>query len=263
MTFDADSLADELFAGLSTFLCVDCEAEVHKALEIPAAAIFARYFTRAAPFDGKDSKEFPDGFVLEALSAWCAARQERLYVVTEDGAMGRAAENSDNLIFVRNVHDLLVSAGVDFGADGEQAAGQALHSAAFDQTFTAALAEQMGEVAFLYAGDLPDGEAYQGSLLRLDAVTGWSVVWLGDERVSLILDVSARASVEVQYEDRSDAMYDKEDDLWFGAETASADIETDVEIEVFVELERGSGVVRECRVLTSEVAVSEPSRWAD
>ena len=257
VTFDPNRLAEELFAQFSAFLVVECGAQNHSALNVSPATVFKRYFAREAPFDGHDSKEFPDGFVLEALGSWCATRQERMYVVTEDRAMGRAVEASDGLIFIRDVHELLARVGADFGVKGEEAADQALHSSDFDQSFEVALDEQMGEVIFLYVGDLAEGEAYQGSLSQVNAVTGWSVVWLGDERVSLILDVTARVSVEVQYEDRSDAIYDKEDDVWFGAETASIDVENDVEFEVFVDLEQGSGLVRECRILNNEVAIAE------
>lgn len=263
ISFETDRLAKELFARFAGFLLSDCQAYSHKALDVAPTTIFELYFARQAPFDGLNSKEFPDAFVLAALIAWCEAREERLYVVTEDKAMGRAVEASDPLIYINDIHDLLARIGADFGAEGEKAAEDAMDGSDFDQTFEDALREEMGDVVFLYAGDLAEGEAYQGSLSEIGGLVDWSVVWLSDERVSLIIDVNAKVSVEVQYEDRRDAFYDKEDDVWFGAETTSADIESSVDFEVFVELERGSGKVRECRVLNREVAISERSRWND
>lgn len=249
ISFETDRLAKELFARFAGFLLSDCQAYSHKALDVAPTTIFELYFARQAPFDGLNSKEFPDAFVLAALIAWCEAREERLYVVTEDKAMGRAVEASDPLIYINDIHDLLARIGADFGAEGEKAAEDAMDGSDFDQTFEDALREEMGDVVFLYAGDLAEGEAYQGSLSEIGGLVDWSVVWLSDERVSLIIDVNAKVSVEVQYEDRRDAFYDKEDDVWFGAETTSADIESSVDFEVFVELERGSGKVRECRVV--------------
>jgi hypothetical protein len=79
------------------------------------------------------------------------------------------------------------------------------------------------------------------------------------ERVSLILDARLKVRVEVQYEDRDEAIYDSEDDRWFGAETTSTEVDDEIDVEILVEVERETGIVREARVLTQEVSINGPS----
>ena len=63
--------------------------------------------TVQAPFDTEDSKEFPDAFALLALENWCADMQERIYVVSKDKAVLRAAAVSDHMIGIENLDRLL------------------------------------------------------------------------------------------------------------------------------------------------------------
>jgi hypothetical protein len=119
----------------------------------------------------------------------------------------------------------------------------------------------MKEVGYIYVGDLPDGEAYEGELLSIEEVGDWSVVGLSDRRLTLILDAKVKVRVEVQYEDLDHAIYDREDDRWFGAEIASTEVDDEIDIEILVEVERKTATVREAKVLTQEVSISGPSDW--
>lgn len=67
--------------------------------------------------------------------------------------------------------------------------------------------------------------------------------------------------MEVEYEDRDSAIYDREDDPYYGAEAASMRVDEDIEIEVLVEVERKTGKVREAKVLTAEISIYGPSDW--
>ena len=117
----------------------------------------------------------------------------------------------------------------------------------------------MKEATYVYTGDLAEGEAYQGELLAIEEVGDWSVVRLNAHRISLILDVTVKVRVEVQFEDHDSAIYDREDDRWFGVENASTEVENEVNVEVFAEVSRTSGEVVDAEVLTSEIVVSGPS----
>jgi hypothetical protein len=81
------------------------------------------------------------------------------------------------------------------------------------------------------------------------------VVGLNDCRVTLMLDAEVKVRVEVQYEDRDHAIYDREDDRWFGAEIASTEVDDEIDIEILAEVERKTGTVREAKVLTEEVSI--------
>jgi hypothetical protein len=262
MGFDAEPLSTELFHQFERFLRLECKAEVHLALALAPAVVFTTYFDRKPPFDGEDSKEFPDGFVVEALSQWCRHESDQMmYVVTEDKAMTRAISADKRLRPLKDIHEVLARAAAGLGANGEAAAEAVLAKPAFDGSLEASLRPQMKEVVYVYVGDLVDGEAYEGKLLSIEEVGDWSVVGLNDRRVSLILDAKVKVRVEVQYEDRDHAIYDREDDRWFGTEIASTEVEDEIDIEVLAEVERKTGAVSEAKVLTEEVSINGPSDW--
>jgi len=75
----------------------------------------------------------------------------------------------------------------------------------------------------------------------------WSVVSLNARRVSLILDITAKVRVEVQFEDYDSAIYDREDDRWLGVENASTEVEDEVDVEVFGRGQPDLGRGRRCR----------------
>ncbi len=254
--FDAEALAKELFESFSWFIRYGCEAQQHEALQIGADRVFAKYFSREPPFDGEDSKEFPDAFVLAALSQWAAEHDQRLYVVTKDAAMLRAVTTDANLLPLKTIEDVLARATAGFGPDAEAIAEEALAQPAFDPSFTELLTRQLPEATFVYNGDLADGEAYGGKLLGIVQVGNWSVVSLTGQRVSVILQVTADVQVEVQYEDRDNASYDHEDDRYYNTEIGSVDVEDEAEIEVFVEIDRASGQVFDGKVMTSEIDIT-------
>lgn len=257
ITLDVDALAADVFGQFETFIKRSCKATSHAALSIPAAVIFDSYLRRDPPFNGPESKEFPDGFVFEALSRWCATEKERIYIVTQDGAFLKAADGHPSMLTMKSLHQVLARAAVDLDADadGESIADATLDGQDFDGSFEAAMFDQVKDVVFVYAGDLAEGEAYQGELVSIEQIDGWTVVGLSAERITLILNAVVTVKVEVQYEDREDAIYDREDDRWFGAESASTNVEEEVRLEVLVELERAKGHVLEAKVLTPEVTI--------
>lgn len=256
--FDAEALSNELLGRFRMFLLVECRAIVHPALQVAPNAIFAKYFDRKPPFDGTDSKEFPDAFVLEALTRWAETQDDQIYVVTKDKAMTRAVVGDPRLLALETIEDVLTRAAADLGSEAETVAANLLSHAAFATTLERLLKAQMKEATYVYTGDLEEGEAYQGELLSIEEVCDWSVVRLNAHRISLILEVTVKVRVEVQFEDRDSAIYDREDDRWFGVENASTEIEDEVNVEVFAEVSRTSGEVVDAEVLTSEIVVFGP-----
>jgi hypothetical protein len=260
LEFDAEALSTELFKRFRMFLLVECQSEVHQALVAPEV-IFAKYFDRKPPFDGENSKEFPDAFVLEALARWAKTQDDKVHVVTEDKAMTRAVEANPHLLALKTIHDVLTRAAADLGAEAQAIAESLLRHPAFETTLQRLLKTQMKEATYVYTGDLAEGEAYDGELLAIEAVGDCSVVSLNAHRISLILDVTAKVRVEVQFEDRDSAVYDREDDRWFGVENASTEIEDLIDVDVWVEVNRASGEVVDAKVLTGEIEVFGPSDY--
>ncbi len=259
--FDAEALSAELFERFRAFLQVECQAKVHPALQAAPDAIFAKYFDRKPPFDGTDSKEFPDAFVVEALTRWAERQDDQIYVVTRDKAMTRAVAANPYLLALKTIEDVLTRAAADIGSQAEAVAVDLLCNPAFDTALERLLKTKMKEATYVYNGNLEEGEAYQGELLAIEAVGDWSVVNLNTGRISLILDVTVKVRVEVQFEDYDSAFRDPEEDRWHGVENASTDVEDEVDVEVFVEVNRISGEVVDAEVLTSEIVVSGPSDY--
>jgi hypothetical protein len=172
--------------------------------------------------------------------------------------MTRAVSEDGHLLALRNIQEVLTRVAADLSADGDAAAEAALSKPAFDNSLEAALRAQMKEVNFVYLGNLADGEAYEGQLVSIEEIRDWSVVGLNDGCVTLILDATLQVRVEVQYEDFDHAIYDREDDRWFGAESASTEVDDEVDLEILVQVERNTGTVREAKVLTEEVGISGP-----
>jgi hypothetical protein len=229
-------------------------------VQVAPEAIFAKYFDRKPPFE--DSKEFPDAFVVEALIRWAETHTHHLYVVTQDKAMTRAVEAADpHLLALKTIDDVLTRAAAYLGPQAEAEADNLLNRPAFDTTLERLLKAQMKEATYVYTGDLVEGEAYEGELLAIEAVGDWSMVSLNAHRISLILDVTVKVRVEVQFEDYDSAIYDREDDRWHGVENASTNIEDEVDVEVFVEVSRTSGEAVDAKVLTSEIGVFGPSDY--
>jgi hypothetical protein len=259
LEIDAAAIGEELFGRFHSFMTHECRAKVHGALTtVSAEEVFQSYFARKAPFDREGSKEFPDAFAVAALSKWAASSGDKVHVVTGDGAMGRAAHADPNLLSLKTVQEVLSRAAAEMGPEAEGIAEALLNAPAFDAHFERLLQAEVKEMAFIYAGDLAEGEAYEGQLIDIEQVGDWSIVGLSDKRVSLILDATIKVSVEVQYEDRDSAVYDREDGVWIGAEDAAMQVEDEADVEVLVEIDRASGKIVGGELLTSEISVSGP-----
>ncbi|MGO7265021.1 hypothetical protein [Rhizobium leguminosarum] len=75
--------------------------------------------------------------------------------------MTRAVLAIQHLVAIEKLQDMLARAAAD---EGEGAAEAALNHPSFDQTFRDAVDRQMKDVSYVYVGELPDGEAYDGHL---------------------------------------------------------------------------------------------------
>lgn len=83
-------------------------AEIVDIKGVDTSVIFDKYFKSEPPFGGANKKsEFPDAFVLEAVSKVSKDRGHTLYVISDDGDMEKYATTLDNLIHLKRVDDFL------------------------------------------------------------------------------------------------------------------------------------------------------------
>jgi hypothetical protein len=70
--------------------------------------VMRQYFEGQAPFgDGDKKSEFPDAFIIAALTRWCLSKDEMMYVVTQDKGMAAAAAYSSVLFPLARLDDFL------------------------------------------------------------------------------------------------------------------------------------------------------------
>lgn len=261
-SYDPVLVAEDVFKKLAKVVVEDWAATVHRALDIPATDVFADYFARKAPFDQDGSKEFPDAFMIKALERWCAQNGSLLHVVTQDAAMSRAAERSEALRHIATLEDLLSRASAQPNVDSEAVEDAVVGAPGFESAIRM-LVEGIGDELILeYYGDLPEAEIVGQSIGEIEAVSDYSLAWIGSKSVCMILTIEVEVSADVQYEDRSLAMYDREDDRWFGADISTVTILSRVPIELFVEFERSDFRVITSELLRTEYSISESYDWS-
>ena len=200
----------------------DWKARVHAAADLPVGAVIDRYFERRAPFDERGSKEFPDAIALLALENWCAAAQERVYVVSKDKALGRAAEASEHLIAIVGLHCLLALVASAEGHGIADAVRGAFDEPSFRVALQDVLARSIGQMGGVYCGDRYfDGDVLAMEVEELEAVAEVTILRVDEEQVACVADARLAISAEIDHTDISEAWWDREDQRYYGAEPGS------------------------------------------
>lgn len=258
--FDASVVAEAAFAKLRDRILYEWSAVMHKATEVNASEVFRTYFARRPPFTAQDSKEFPDAFVVRELEDWCRANGEKMYVVTKDKAMTEAIRVSNALIPMAGLEDVLAAVAATERPDIREEVEDLLSNAMVLSAFRRALEETIDELIPIYAGgNLPDGEV-TGHALRDEGldIQEFKVVSASEEGFAVMLEVETPLMVTVDFEDRSSAFYDKEDDVYFGSEMGTVEFEADPVIRVFARIRRRPPGVTGLKILTGEIEVDDP-----
>ena len=237
----------------------DWNAREHSAAELPIGPVLDRYFNRQAPFDKERSKEFPDAFALLALENWCADSQERIYVVSKDEAVRRAADESDHFIAIDSVENLfaLVAAAQDHNI--AETISDVFDEPPLLNSLQDTLSENIGWVGALYDGDKHDAEVVAMEIIQIEEIENLTVLRVDQDQVSCFARVKLLVSAEINYEDVSEAMWDNEDGRYFGAESVVTEIQDSVTTRIFVELERdGEDItLSSARFIAQDITVTD------
>lgn len=257
---DAVKLAETAFNEFTLTMTYVWKAQLHSALEIPASSVFDLYFQRKPPFDG-NSKEFPDAFVVLALARWCRGNELKMYVVTADAAMQRAASDTGVLLPVNSLQNLLQMVTAAETPEVLEHVDDLVVSQRFLDQLEEKLQEGIGWLGTVYAGDLPEGEAGDIRVTGTPEIERVSVLSASAGRIGVLLAVKMPVTVEVTYADLSKASYDKEDDIWLGAETAFTEIDAMPIVRMFVEIDPSDDSIRKIEFITTDVEVAEERNW--
>jgi PIN domain len=255
--FNSDAIAQAAYKHFDA-AATRWNVKRHIATDVPALQIFEKYFARQQPFESQGSKEFPDAFVVRALEKWCEDTGERMYVVTADKAMKDAVNASEVLLHETKLEDILAAVANTETPDIRARAEVLLKRDTVQAQLQAKVGENIEELILLYSGDLAEGEITGHEMYGEIELVDFKVIAASSNDISLMMEVRTPLLVQLDYEDRSDAIYDKEDDIYFGAETNTAEIEADPVIRLFAKLTRRPPQVSSVRILTGELSVSEP-----
>ncbi|WP_156634158.1 PIN domain-containing protein [Methylobacterium sp. Leaf113] len=258
-SFDAAAVADAAYKALLDAASSDWAATFHSATTVAAPQVFKDYFDGKAPFSNQGSKEFPDAFVIKCLEQWCTKNDERMYVVTADKAMSDAVNDAPHLYHARTLEDLFALIAATETPDIRDTVAKLLKKAKVISSIQTAVNENIGDLIPIYFGDFADGEVTDHELNGDVELVDFKVIAASTDEVSLILDIKAPLTVHIDYDDRSDAVYDKEDDVYFGAETAQMWFDDDPNIRVYARFSLNSAKLIALNMLTNEIFVSEPS----
>jgi hypothetical protein len=253
-TFDASKMASERFMEFKRRLHISSEQD-HAATNVAAIRIFKDWFDRKPPFD-EGHKEFPDAFVVAALADWCELNATIMYVVTQDKAMQRAALASPHLVPVNGVSELLQAAVAAHSPEVETEASQITDTTSFAKALGTAIDGHLGDVELMYWGDFGDGELTDpqrvGEPTDIDAV----VISARSGSLGLIVSCEVRIRARLDFEDISNASFDKEECAYFNVEHGRTEIEEDATLRLFVQVDQG-GLISQSDLLTQEIAMRE------
>ena len=213
-------------------------AREHRAADLSIGLVLDRYFASQAPFDTQDSKEFPDAFALLALENWCSGTQQRIYVVSNDKGVLRAAAESEHLIGVRSLDRLFSLVALAEGHEVAEAVSTAFEKPSLVSKIQESLSENVGWVGWLYGGDRDDGEVIDVEILELQDVEDVTILRVEQEQVACVAHVRLLVSAEINYMDFSEAIWDREDQRYFGGRPVVTEVEESVGAKIFVELAR-------------------------
>lgn len=169
-----------------------------------------------------------------------------MYVVTKDAAVLRYATASKLLHPLETIDELLGAA--ERSADGEDGDAEALADALlnlpeFDYRFEQALEPLIEGLEIVYAGDLPDGETTGASFGGTIHFVDYQIVSRTSRRIGLLVNSDVEIDVDVAFENRRYAAYDREDDVLIGGEWDTTVVKVTVTLELYLEIEVNGEIV--------------------
>ena len=213
-------------------------ASEHRAADLRAGPVIDRYFASEPPFDAPNSKgEFPDAFALLALEDWCSRTEERIYVVSKDQAVLRAAHASEHLIGVESLECLFSLVTL---AEDHDVAKVVL--TAFDEPssllseFQQTLSQDIGSAGFVYGGDRVDGEVLGVEINGVEDIDDVTVLRVDQDRAACVAHVRLRVSAQINYLGFSQPVRGRDDQRYSDGISVVTHIEERVEAYIIFEV---------------------------
>ena len=167
----------------------DWKAHKHRAANLSIGPVLDRYFNRQAPFDKEGSKEFPDAIALLALENWCVSTHERIYVVSKDKAVLRAADESAHLIAIDSLDRLLALVASAEDHDIAETVSAAFEEPPLLNELQDTLSANIGWVGGIYDGDKHDGDVLGMEIVELEEIEDVAILRVDHDQVVCVAHV--------------------------------------------------------------------------
>jgi hypothetical protein len=200
--------------------------------------IFRRYFGGEPPFgEGKKKHEFPDAFVLASLEKWCKKNDQKMHVVSGDSDMQSACKLSENLISLGKIEALLELVTIEDQVMPELAQKMLKEHLELIERQAIDLLTETDFWVEDYFGDVEEVVIDSVDLQEMylwDLDTDWDDST--KEAASFELTYLIEFTAKITYEDHSYAIYDKEDDTYYGIEYVETEVKRATELPVQVRI---------------------------
>ncbi len=189
--------------------------------EIDLKGIFEKYFKGEKPFGpGKKKSEFPDAVVIAALEKWCLDKKQKIYFISGDKDFSGITLN--NIELIMGLPSLLDKINKQINHDRYDLA---------NILFVGNIEAIEKQIKNKFSYKIKDEIWFDISIDEVNItsfkIIDHSVESLDFDEANIHVDFNIEYTLEVTYEDCSSAFYDKEDDKYYGCQTATVTLEQD------------------------------------
>ncbi|WYD79331.1 MAG: PIN domain-containing protein [Candidatus Electrothrix gigas] len=202
---DYSELEKEILGQFQKFIN-DSKADVLSLSDVDADHVFRLYFEKKAPFGlGKKKFEFPDAFILAAISLESEQESSPVYVISADKDFAAATENFKGVICIDSLEKYLSLVASHY----EELAPLVTKLMEENQkNIKDAIKDQFLELGF-YLGD-QQGEVYDVKVNEIWGLEGY-LISINNEIATFELTPTIEYTASISYDDLDTATYDSED----------------------------------------------------
>jgi hypothetical protein len=238
-----DQINQELLGQLEGFL-QETDFEIIEVDQVSIVEIFENYFSGFPPFgEGKKKYEFPDAFALLALQKEAENRNRIIYVVSGDSDWEKFCSSSDDLSLIGKLDELLETIIRETDSDEVDVCYE-LYSDKEDE-IKRYIEDNFSNLDFSI--DLSGTSLIEWGSEEIEIevssvnLTDSSLVYIDDsdaDHPSVVFELEAEVSyaAKVSYESLEYAIYDREDDVYFGGETVNTVFRQSIKLNAEVTL---------------------------
>lgn len=221
-----EQINQELLNQFDAFL-QEADFEVIEIHEVSVVEVFEKYFSGIPPFgEGKKKHEFPDTFALLALQKEAKDRKKKIHIVTEDSDWEKFCLSSENLHWIKKLDELLETMIIGETDSNEIDTLFELYKDKEDE-IKKYIEDEFSGLSFsidLRRNSLVnwDGEPIEVKVNSVDIIDS-SLIDIDDSNANELLvvfelEAEINYDANVRYESLEFAIYDKEDDMYYGGE---------------------------------------------